>query len=106
VVTLGSYVVAAFAFILLLRFFPLFELPIAAGASATHHLRSRLAARRSVLLLSLFAGLSMIAWGVVTRESDLGPVKWLAGIVLLAGVPLGYCLIKDAPVAETGDTDA
>jgi molybdopterin-containing oxidoreductase family membrane subunit len=100
IVTLGSYVAAALVFVLLLKFLPMFELPITDDMTTVQEPRNRSTVRRPVVLLALLAGLLMILWGVVTRDLDFAPVKWLVGIVFLVAIPLVNCLVKDTPAAE------
>jgi molybdopterin-containing oxidoreductase family membrane subunit len=95
VAALGSYVAAAFAFVLLLRLVPLFELPGTGRTTPTETKRRRPAARQAVLLLTLAAGATMILWGVMTRDGDFAPLKWLLGITLLVALPVESCLIGD-----------
>lgn len=106
VVTLGSYAVAALAFVLLLKFLPMFELPVATDMVAGRGTGNRSATRRLAMLLSLLAGLLMITWGVVTRDNDFAPVKWLIGIIFLLAIPFENCLIENSAVAEAGKTKA
>jgi molybdopterin-containing oxidoreductase family membrane subunit len=96
VASLGSYVAATLIFILLLRFFPMFELPKAVDSLVERRADNRSRSRKLVMLLTLLAGLLMIIWGLVTLENDFTPVKWLAGIVFLLAIPIEYNLIKDA----------
>jgi molybdopterin-containing oxidoreductase family membrane subunit len=91
---LGSYVAAAFVFVMLLKFLPLFELP-----SATHVVArgsvDRSATRRVTMLISLLIGVALIAWGIATRYHDFAPMKWLLGLVFLVAIPIENCLIGD-----------
>jgi molybdopterin-containing oxidoreductase family membrane subunit len=96
VASLGSYVAAAFIFVLLLRILPMFELPATVDGFVERRAGSRSRTRRSVMFLSLLAGLFMIIWGLVTRESDFMPVKWFMAIIFLLAIPLENSLIKDA----------
>jgi molybdopterin-containing oxidoreductase family membrane subunit len=106
VVTLGSYAVAALAFVLLLKFLPMFELPVATGMVAGRGTSNGSATRRLAMLISLLAGLLMIIWGLATRDYDFAPVKWLIGIIFLLAIPFENCLIEDSAAAEARETNA
>ncbi len=107
-VTFGSYAFAALLLLLLLRWVPLVEL---AEATPAHRGRLDQPGRRSatapgqnrrltVVLGLVLVGSFLIAWGLVVRELDGAPVRWLAGIAVLAAIPLAICLIPDVPVAR------
>jgi molybdopterin-containing oxidoreductase family membrane subunit len=97
VVTFGSYAFAVLVFLVLLKLVPLVEMPLKSGKESTVERRNRSFARGLTMLLTLFAGVSMIVWGILTLEYDYAPVKWLIGLLLLTMIPLEKCLIKDTP---------
>jgi molybdopterin-containing oxidoreductase family membrane subunit len=103
---LGSYVAGALALAILLRFLPMFELPISGETTCSEGGSSRAPARRLVMLVSLLVGLSMIFWGVVSRHYDLAPVKWLIGLALLVAIPIENCLIGNRPPVESKGDNA
>ena len=60
-----------------------------------------------IIGISVTVAIALIAWGVVTRDLDLAPVKWISGLTLLAAVPLERCIIRvgnGSPSAESGTT--
>jgi molybdopterin-containing oxidoreductase family membrane subunit len=95
VVALGSYAFAALLFIGLLKVLPVVELPVTADAEPATVPRKRSAIRRAAMIVSLLAGVSMIAWGIAAREADFAPLKWLVGLLLLVAIPLESCLIAN-----------
>jgi molybdopterin-containing oxidoreductase family membrane subunit len=98
VIALGSYTFSALVFIGLLKLFPVIELPVTAEEDTEAFQPRRSSIRIPVILVSLLAGLSMIAWGIATRNADFAPLKWLIGLLLLVAIPLENCLIKNTPV--------
>jgi hypothetical protein len=40
------------------------------------------------------AGISMMAWGLTTRQYDYAALKWITGLVFLVAIPLERCLIS------------
>lgn len=99
-VTLGSYVAAALVFLLIIRLFPIIELPAGSGSGSPKVL-DRTVTRGAVMTIFLAAGLVMIAWGTATCRYDYAPLKWLLGIAFLLAIPLAGCLISDRPAADT-----
>jgi len=100
VIVFGSYVVAALLFILFLKWFPIIELPVASSAADVTTTGGGSQLRKSVVVASFFSGSAMILWGVITRDYDYAPVKWLVGIVILLIVPMANCLIADGPASR------
>ena len=46
------------------------------------------------MVVSLLAGVAMIAWGVASRGTDFAPLKWIIGLLCLVAIPLENCLVK------------
>jgi Ni/Fe-hydrogenase subunit HybB-like protein len=90
VVTLGSYAFAAVLFLLLLRLFPVIEIPVEVSPEESEE---HSAGRAVVPALTAVAGVSMVAWGFATRQNDYAALKWLTGLLLLVAVPLARCTI-------------
>jgi molybdopterin-containing oxidoreductase family membrane subunit len=105
VVTFGSYFLALLLFLALMRVIPAVELAIPTAPEPHTGRESVVSARSVVLLATTVAGLLLIAWGVITRDLDLAPVKWMTGLALLVAVPLERCLIPDPPAASTQRSD-
>lgn len=95
VIVLGSYAFAALLFLFVMRVIPVVELPAPSDAPPTITRGRRFTARRKVLMLSLVAGVSLVIWGIATRDSDYAPLKWMIGLMVLVALPLENCLIKD-----------
>jgi Ni/Fe-hydrogenase subunit HybB-like protein len=102
--TLGSYAFAVLLFLALVRWVPLIEvsedLRSSGGNWTARPLRSRAVLRAGIVIATLAMAAFLITWGIVTREHDLAPMKWLAGIALLVAIPLEICLIRDATATE------
>jgi molybdopterin-containing oxidoreductase family membrane subunit len=90
VVTLGSYAFAAVLFLILLKLFPMVEIPKEVPPTKSEKHSS---GRTLIMVLTLVAGVSMMAWGFSTRQYDYAVVKWLTGLVLLVAIPLERCLV-------------
>ena len=95
VIVIGSYAFAALSFVIALKLIPVVELPSATAATPVINRGRRTAPRRVTLLMSLIVGLSLILWGVVERDADFAPAKWIAGLMFLVALPLENCLIRD-----------
>jgi len=109
VATFGTYAFAALLFLVLLRWIPLVELAgtgLAGGGPARAPPvledlgRSRGSLRQAAVLVEVLLGSFFLAWGLAARASDQAPMKWLAGIVVLAAIPMTICLIPDAREAR------
>ncbi len=99
-VMLGTWVLGVFLFAILLKVFPVIELPeatpVKGGAKYVLSPSIRIPARlKTVLVLATAAGgVGMMAFGFATWSQDYAPVKWLIGIVVLCAVPLEVCLLQ------------
>jgi molybdopterin-containing oxidoreductase family membrane subunit len=105
VVTLGTYAVAGLVFLVLIRMVPVIELPRLEEEEAPPEpppVPSTV--RRTIVLLTLVAGLFMIGWGVLTRDYTFAPLKWVLGLALLVCVPLEWCMIPDPPGRKSAAT--
>ncbi|MBI4912037.1 MAG: polysulfide reductase NrfD [Acidobacteria bacterium] len=91
--TFGTYLAGALAFLGILRFLPAIELPLAEPEDALAWTGTRDPWRRAVVPLTIAAGLVLVVWGVRGREADFAPLKWISGLLLLALVPLEWCLL-------------
>jgi molybdopterin-containing oxidoreductase family membrane subunit len=100
VIALGSYAFAALMFIGVLKLLPVIELPVTVPAEPDTFPPRRSPTRGLIMLVSLLAGVSMIAWGIETRNDDFAPLKWMVGLLLLVAIPLENCLIRN-PRAKT-----
>jgi molybdopterin-containing oxidoreductase family membrane subunit len=96
VLTFGTYAIAAAAFLLALRVVPMVELtqdyespPKRQAQRSPGHIRA------GVMLATFIAGALLVTWGLTTRDNDYAPLKWVAGAVLLALIPLENCLVPD-----------
>ncbi len=96
IATMGTYLVGALVFVVLLRLFPLMELPATYSPTASPGAvkRAGLSARRVAMLLALTAGVTMLLWGIWSRDGDFAPPKWLAGFALLVAIPPLSCLME------------
>jgi molybdopterin-containing oxidoreductase family membrane subunit len=103
IVVLGSYIAATLVFMWLMRLLPIIEFPVDSNIDTDSLPTVKSPSRRIVTWLSLFLGLAMIFWGVVARESDYAPVKWLMGIIFLLIIPLSNCLITDRKLVQSDD---
>jgi hypothetical protein len=106
VVVLGSYAFAGLVFLALLKVFPVIGMPVGDHAAQAPSYRSRSTFRRNLMLLTLAAGVFLIAWGILTRDYDLAPVKWLMGLTLLVLIPLESCLLRDRLLPEPAGAQA
>ena len=102
VIALGSYTFAALVFISLLKLFPVVELPVTDEDDTRPFQPRRSSMQRIVMFVSLLAGLSMVAWGIATRNANFAPLKWLLGLLFLVAIPLENCLIKNTPARAGG----
>jgi molybdopterin-containing oxidoreductase family membrane subunit len=99
--TFGAYAFAGLLLLLLLRWVPLVELAAPASRASSAPRPAPPAAggrpplRRTAVLGLLLLGSFLVAWGLAGRELDGAPVKWLAGVAVLAAIPLAICLIPD-----------
>jgi len=93
-VTLGTYAIGGLLLIGVLKLVPVIELPMAPAVETPVEPRLAAVTRGTVIAVTVTAALVLIAWGVVTRDLDLAPVKWISGLLLLAAVPLETCLIS------------
>jgi Ni/Fe-hydrogenase subunit HybB-like protein len=94
VVTLGSYAVGGLLLIGLLKLVPVLELPLTAATPTAEEPRLTAVLRAGVVAATFLAAVALIVWGIGTRDLDLAPLKWIAGLSLLAAVPLETCLIR------------
>lgn len=111
-VTFGAYAFALLLLLVLLRWVPLVEQAGAPGGRASPRPTPLPAAewsrygRLSVVLALATAGPFLVAWGLAGRDAPGAPIKWLAGVAVLALIPLAVCLVpgaadeEPAPVAE------
>lgn len=95
VVVVGSYAFAALLFMTALKWVPITGVPATITRTAAAACRRGNVRRRTAMLASLIAGVSLILWGAATRDADFAPVKWMAGLMLLVALPLESCLIGD-----------
>jgi molybdopterin-containing oxidoreductase family membrane subunit len=93
-VTLGTYAIGGLLLIGVLKLVPVVELPMAPAAGPPGESGIATVMRGAVIAVTVAAGLALIGWGVVTRDLDLAPVKWISGLIVLAAVPLERCLIR------------
>lgn len=106
VLTLGSYAFAALLLWVFLRALPAFPtapLPTVARSEPSPGGRN---VRGAVVLATMIVGVAAIVWGVTTRHLAYAPLKWVAGIVLLACIPLEICLIPGATSNEADEAPA
>lgn len=106
-VTFGTYAIGGLLLITVLRLVPVIELPMTPTAATAAEPRGATFVRGSIIALTVTVAIALIAWGVVTRDLDLAPVKWISGLILLAAVPLERCIIRVGngnPSAESGTT--
>jgi hypothetical protein len=101
-VTLGSYAFAGLLFVGLLKLVPIVELP-GEDAMPAWKREGRSPLRITILTVSLLAGIALIAWGILAREQEFAPLKWLLGLALCVALPLERCLIRGRPVKEPGE---
>jgi len=94
-IVIGSYIAAAFAFILVMKYLPIIELPFAQSTETESQPENKNISRKIITFLSLFLGIGMISWGILTRESDFAPIKWITGIIFLLIIPISNCFIND-----------
>jgi molybdopterin-containing oxidoreductase family membrane subunit len=105
VVTFGTYAIGGLLLIGILKLVPLVELPVASAARRDDAPRRGRSIRGLVIAATFAAGVALISWGVLTRELDLAPLKWTAGLILLTTVPLERCLIRGGPGGSSSDDD-
>lgn len=94
-VVLGSYVTAAFIFVWLMKLIPIIEFPMDQSSEIKSQQEIKNNSRKIITLLSLFLGICMILWGILTRDLDFAPVKWITGIIFILIIPMSNCLITD-----------
>lgn len=94
----GTWVFAIFSLSILVKLLPVVEIPPGFPLKKNYAFQPGLvvspAEKAVVVLLTVLAGIGMIAYGFATRDLDYAPVKWLTGILLLCAVPLEICLIR------------
>ncbi|MBI4842538.1 MAG: polysulfide reductase NrfD, partial [candidate division NC10 bacterium] len=94
----GTWIFAIFFFSILVKLLPVIEIPPGFPLKKNYAFQPGLVVSRAekavVVLLTVLAGIGMIAYGFATRDLDYAPVKWLTGILLLCAVPLEICLIR------------
>ncbi len=95
-VTYGTIFWGLLLFLIVLKALPIIEMPPEEDAPTPAGERKNSQRFRTLLVfLTLAAGITMIAWGVATRDYDYAPVRWLTGIFFIVCVPLANCIPKD-----------
>jgi molybdopterin-containing oxidoreductase family membrane subunit len=111
-IMVGSWFFGVFAFVFFIKTLPLIELPEdypMGGARKGKRIRvvktlralprrfqsaSPLGSmKRWIVLGTLVLGVCLIAAGILGRDQDYAPIKWLSGIFLLCSIPLELCII-------------
>lgn len=94
--TYGTIFFGMLIFLILLKVLPIIEMPHEEDEPTPAGERKSSQRYRTLLVfLTLAGGISMIAWGVATRDYDYAPVRWLIGILFIVCIPLANCLPKD-----------
>ncbi len=102
-VTYGTIVWGFMLFLIVLKVLPIIEMPIELDEPVpAGERKSNKGFRTLIVFLTLGIALTMIVWGVSTRDYDYAPPKWLIGILIFVCVPLANCLVKDKSVAISG----
>jgi molybdopterin-containing oxidoreductase family membrane subunit len=94
VITLGSYAVGGLLLVAALKTFPLVELPSSPAAPPIELPRISGFIRSGSVAVTIVVALVLVAWGIVTRNQDLAPIKWISGLILMTAVPLVSCLVR------------
>jgi Ni/Fe-hydrogenase subunit HybB-like protein len=91
--TLGSYAVGGLLMVVALKTIPVIELPATPAAPQLELPRSRGFMRGGGVAATAAVAFALIVWGIITRDQDLAPAKWISGLILMTAVPLVSCLI-------------
>lgn len=101
--TFGTYAVGGLLFIAALKLIPLIELPRAQPVPSFE--AGSPLVRRVLVVVTILTGLALVTWGVLTRNADWAPMKWIAGMCLVAITPLERCVVKDRAIAAVPETE-
>jgi Ni/Fe-hydrogenase subunit HybB-like protein len=98
-IVVGSFFLFALLLLVMVKVFPVLELPEPPHAAPDHPRRMP---RWKALLVgaSAAAGLALVAAGIASRtrpEFLHPPVIWLSGILLLLSVPFQICVLPESP---------
>ncbi|MFQ6112256.1 MAG: NrfD/PsrC family molybdoenzyme membrane anchor subunit, partial [Nitrospinota bacterium] len=105
-VMLGTWAFAIFFFAILVKLFPVIELPedYKIEREEEYCLFPKITlpgrVKKALILLTLLVALGLIAYGIGTRELDYAPPKWLTGIFLLCMIPLEVCILQSRDEKE------
>jgi molybdopterin-containing oxidoreductase family membrane subunit len=97
---IGSFFLFALLLLIMVKAFPVLELPEEHDHAAAVRVPSMPGWKRLAIGGSLALGLSLIAFGILNRtapEFFHPPAIWLSGIVLLLSVPFQLCVLPERP---------